>query len=1305
LLTNGSFHLGQWYSLLLQVENGVLRARLWPQSQPEDGGQGEITGLPTGQSRAYRQRVQSGTGWLDAYLEGEIFSIDETRLDNQEQYNAIDGDGIPDLMLVYPQKNRDLKVVWSYPIETIRRTYDGLDWLGRRTRYEYLSADQYSSQYGNLTRQVEGHWNGTQWLDDTATKTQYWPRDDGTKYLVSLPGRKIMMNCPAGACDFGGESGLLGETLWLYDNNPGYSLPPDVGRLSKQRTLASAGQYLESGWNYDSYGNLMGSTSYSGYATATISPSSGARTVTSIYDTTYHTYLVSETNPLNQSTGYVYDYALGLPVKLTDPNGASQGAAYDKLGRMVRVCAPLDWDGMDCAAAATPTLKISYTDYNAGIPQNLLLEQLQSGTSYAQGLRFYGGLGQLIQSQTLGAQLAGGSGNVVVESFYDALGRVITQTVPTAYSGMPAFQTPNPNREGTATQYDLLGRTTSVTATDGSATQYFYSLQASGAEYWSQTITQAPRGNQTAQLADAYGRVRQVTPLGLSAPGVSYAYDPLGQLVGTNYGGAQTAIGYDLAGRKTSLNDADLGSWSYVYDGTSALVLQTDGRGCPTTLSYDNLGRLSGKTFSGTGVCAAPAIAYYYDNYTAFSGYTPESGYAIGQRTGMTDGTGKTIWEYDARGRLVKESKSVLDGSAVPAADLGTYVTRWGYTSADQLSWMIYPNGEIVNCTYLPQGALDQVGQYVVGSQYDEAGRLELRYLGNAVQVDYEYYDWDEQGGRLSGLKSGFPNVPTGVQNLEYNYDSNGNVMGILDTSNGATQMLSFGYDNLDRLTSAVATGGQGTYNQSYSYDPTSGNLASKAGVDYTYASPLHKHAVTGTSNGKSYGYDLNGNMTGHAGDQLTYDAENHLTQAVVWTATTRYVYDGDAQQVLVKNGSEWTLRIGNHFEVRYSTSIQPPTLPPPPANPCLSGSVTCFYLPITPNGVTIAGPPAQREWRSYYYAGTTRVAMRVQGGTLPAGGDAFYLLGDHLGSTSVTLREDGSKIGEMRYYPWGETRWESGTAQTAYKYTGQRLDNYINLYWYGSRWIDPSLGRFIQADSIVPDQYSPLDYDRYQYVHSNPLKYNDPTGHAQACADGDEGGGCGYGANSEQIYSSFDAEHGGVYDGAFAEYYANLNELNLHSYEFYKLTGFSYDAYKNGAICFNLSPEAQALIYEIQGLEGAAAASQQRGIVAIPQDDFGSYYLAVSSPGTVFSFSKSVVAGAGAIINNIWSNPIQPPGEGWIWRGTGGPGSSSGSWWNPATNEYLHYDPTHHGVPHYDYRAPDGTLYRIWPDGTMTPK
>jgi hypothetical protein len=65
-------------------------------------------------------------------------------------------------------------------------------------------------------------------------------------------------------------------------------------------------------------------------------------------------------------------------------------------------------------------------------------------------------------------------------------------------------------------------------------------------------------------------------------------------------------------------------------------------------------------------------------------------------------------------------------------------------------------------------------------------------------------------------------------------------------------------------------------------------------------------------------------------------------------------------------------------------------------------------------------------------------------------------------------------------------------------------------------------------------------------------------------------------------------------------------------------------------------------------------------------------------------------------------------PGEGWEWRGPGAPGTPNrGAWYNPATKETLHPDLEHIDPigPHYDYRAPDGTFYRIYPDGRVEPK
>ncbi|MFP4345125.1 MAG: RHS repeat-associated core domain-containing protein, partial [Anaerolineales bacterium] len=47
------------------------------------------------------------------------------------------------------------------------------------------------------------------------------------------------------------------------------------------------------------------------------------------------------------------------------------------------------------------------------------------------------------------------------------------------------------------------------------------------------------------------------------------------------------------------------------------------------------------------------------------------------------------------------------------------------------------------------------------------------------------------------------------------------------------------------------------------------------------------------------------------------------------------------------------------------------------------------------------------------------------------------------------------------------------------------------------ARYYDPALGRFISADTIVPDPANPQSLNRYAYVYNNPLKYTDPSGHA----------------------------------------------------------------------------------------------------------------------------------------------------------------------------------------------------------------
>jgi RHS repeat-associated protein len=122
------------------------------------------------------------------------------------------------------------------------------------------------------------------------------------------------------------------------------------------------------------------------------------------------------------------------------------------------------------------------------------------------------------------------------------------------------------------------------------------------------------------------------------------------------------------------------------------------------------------------------------------------------------------------------------------------------------------------------------------------------------------------------------------------------------------------------------------------------------------------------------------------------------------------------------------------------------------------------------------------------------------------------YVLGDQLGSASVMTDSTGNKVSEMRYTPWGEVRYaqvESGVSTTPaytlpkHTFTGQYsymddpstqgVDGF-GLMFYNARFYDPQVGRFAQADTIVPGGVQGLD--RYAYVGNNPVRYIDPTGH-----------------------------------------------------------------------------------------------------------------------------------------------------------------------------------------------------------------
>jgi len=104
---------------------------------------------------------------------------------------------------------------------------------------------------------------------------------------------------------------------------------------------------------------------------------------------------------------------------------------------------------------------------------------------------------------------------------------------------------------------------------------------------------------------------------------------------------------------------------------------------------------------------------------------------------------------------------------------------------------------------------------------------------------------------------------------------------------------------------------------------------------------------------------------------------------------------------------------------------------------------------------VTTGRPSARQSSRrcdtKYYYANGKLVSLRRANYDEGSNG-LRYVIQDHLGSTSITANEAGARMAELRYKPWGETRFSTGTTPTTWRFTGQREDATIGLYFYNAR-------------------------------------------------------------------------------------------------------------------------------------------------------------------------------------------------------------------------------------------------------------
>ena len=398
-----------------------------------------------------------------------------------------------------------------------------------------------------------------------------------------------------------------------------------------------------------------------------------------------------------------------------------------------------------------------------------------------------------------------------------------------------------------------------------------------------------------------------------------------------------------------------------------------------------------------------------------------------------------------------------------------TFTTQTEYDAYLRPATLIYQDGERLEAEYNGMGLVKKLSVTPSGGSkvtlvdsisYNEAGLLTaLRMVqGGTVWRKHLYYPWNnnmvsaDSNARLQEIRVGTSDNLTvaashNILRLGYGYEGFGNVT-LMGESVGGSPLAApaFSYDAQSRLS--------GAYGGSYGFDGANrmtGFEGRSLGYGGTQPHAVSSSVQSGTPS-LAFRYDANGNMTQReyldAGTMqmqtLVWDNVNRLRTVTQGGATETYWYDEGSTRVRKQVAGVMSYTPNRYHEREGATTTQ------------------------------------------YYYLGTMPIALRT-------GTNYTYLHTDALGSVVATT-QGATVTGSRLYRAYGAKR-SGGDFPFARNYTGQEMDD-TGLLYYGARYYDPTIGRFVSPDTLIPDPTQPLDYNRYLYGRGNPLKYNDPTGH-----------------------------------------------------------------------------------------------------------------------------------------------------------------------------------------------------------------
>lgn len=686
----------------------------------------------------------------------------------------------------------------------------------------------------------------------------------------------------------------------------------------------------------------------------------------------------------------------------------------------------------------------------------------------------------------------------------------------TTYTYDTSGNTTGSQMKGSDTDYTLLqstmtpdrNHTASVTDTNGSQTSYTYNAST---EQLTGTSTYNPETGKTISTNRVYnasnGRQTQMYIDGALSMSYAYKNGGLSSLTRKSY---RNGIGqwqsYGLAKDvwgNTSAVTVSASTNGSTYSGTRTLASytyaanngnltgMTCGNGDSISYSYDSFDRLIKTRYNDTG----DEVLYTYNaegslaqlelrrNSTTVGIFSYEYD-SLGRliRSRQTDGTNtiqRTEHLYDAANRLKQQNYTVGNKS---------FTTNYTYSSTDgTLSSMKTAAGATINYTYDGLKRL-QMAAATSGSATVLTTKYAYRDInGTQTTAQPQYYKVIQGNG--DGLSSA-----TILEGAKYTYDAAGNITKIQESISPFRTLAVYAYDKQSQLTGATyytysgsSTTPTTTTAYAYTYDGAGNILTEKKNGatvrTYTYGDSGWNDLLTKV-NGTTIGYDAIGNPTNYYNGvktmtNLTWVQGRQLKQLTVGGAAVSYTYDA--------NGIRTEKSAGG---VTYEYITQSGKLVREKATKGSKVYVMDFFydnngLPFAVNFSSDGGA----SFKTYYYV------LNLQGDVVKlvnsSGTTAAQYTYDAWGTVTSILNANGNEI----------VNNTSGSAIAFWNpltYRGYIRDIETGFYYLQSRYYDPVLHRFINAD--LPEyttlsSVSTASANLFAYCVNNPVNLHDENG------------------------------------------------------------------------------------------------------------------------------------------------------------------------------------------------------------------